>query len=62
MEGAVTFGVTNFVWASSHVLSAPLGGALIDPWDDAIFHSSLTVVCLMMMLLFLRRVACRASD
>ena len=56
MEGAVTFGVTNFVWASSYVLSIPLGGALIDPRDDAVFHSSLTVVCLIMLLL-LRRVA-----
>jgi hypothetical protein len=60
MEGAVTFGVTNFVWASSYVLSIPLGGALIDPRDDAIFPS-LTMVCLMMLLL-LRRAACRASD
>jgi hypothetical protein len=53
---AQTFGVSNFVWASSYVLSIPLGGALIDPRDDATFHPSLTVVCLMMLLL-VRRVA-----
>jgi hypothetical protein len=60
MEGTVTFGVTNFAWVPSYVFSVPLGGALVDPRDDAIFLS-LTVVCLMMLLL-LRRVACRASD
>jgi hypothetical protein len=56
MEGAVTFGVTNFAWASSYVLSVPLGGALVDSRDDGIFHPFLTVVCLIMLLL-LRRVA-----
>ena len=61
MEGAVTFGVTNFAWASSYVLSVPLGGALIDPRCGAIFHPFLTVVCFI-MLLMLRRVACWASD
>jgi hypothetical protein len=30
-QGAQTFGVTNFAWASRYVLSIPLGGALIDP-------------------------------
>ena len=45
MEGAVTFGVTNFAWASSYVLSVPLGRALIDPRCGAIFHPFLTVVC-----------------
>jgi hypothetical protein len=52
----VAFGVTNFAWASSYVLGVPLGGELVDPWDDATFHPSLTVVCLMMLLL-VRRVA-----
>jgi hypothetical protein len=28
-----------------YVLSVPLGGALIDPWDGALFPS-LTMVCL----------------
>jgi hypothetical protein len=56
MEGAATFGVTNFAWVSSYVLNVPLGGALIDPRDDATFHPSLTVVCLIILLL-LRRVA-----
>ena len=55
-QGAQTFGVSSFVWASSYVLSIPLGGAQIDPRDDATFHPSLTVVCFMMLLL-VRRVA-----
>ena len=54
MEGAVTFGVTNFAWASSYVLSVPLGGALVDSRDDGIFHPFLTVVCLMILLLVWR--------
>jgi hypothetical protein len=53
-QGAATFGVTNFVWASNYVLSIPLRGALIDPRDDATFHPSLTVVCLRMLLLVRR--------
>jgi predicted Co/Zn/Cd cation transporter (cation efflux family) len=61
MEGTVTFSVTYFAWASSYVLSVPLGGALIDPRCGAIFHPFLTVVCFI-MLLMLRRVACWASD
>jgi hypothetical protein len=56
MEGAATFGVTNFAWVSSYVLSVPLGGALIAPQGDALSHPFLTVVCLMTLLL-LRRVA-----
>ena len=51
MEGAVTFGVTNFAWASSYVLSVALGVALVDPRDVAILHPFLTVVCLIMLLL-----------
>jgi hypothetical protein len=39
-QGAQTFGVSNFAWASSYVLSIPLGGALIAPRDDATFHPS----------------------
>jgi hypothetical protein len=54
MEGTVTFGVTNFAWASSYVLSVPLGGALVDPRDVAIFHPFPTVVCFIMLLLLLR--------
>ena len=61
MEGAVTFSVTNFAWASSYVLSVTLGGALIAPRCGAIFHPFLTVVCFI-MLLMLRRVNCWASD
>ncbi len=38
IEGAVTFGVTNFAWVSSYVVSVPLGGALVDSRDDGIFH------------------------
>ena len=56
MEGAATFVVTNFVWASSYVLGALLGEALVDPRDNCIVHPSLTVVCLIMLLLP-RRVA-----
>ena len=39
-QGAQTFGVSTFAWASSYVLSIPLSGALIDPRDDATFHPS----------------------
>jgi hypothetical protein len=39
-QGAQTFGVSNFAWASSYVLIIPLDGALIDPRDDATFHPS----------------------
>ena len=31
MEGAVTFAVTDFTWASSYVRGVLLGGALVDP-------------------------------
>jgi hypothetical protein len=55
MEGAATFGVTNFAWVSSYVLSVPLGGALIAP-KATLSHPFLTVVCLIILLL-LRRVA-----
>ena len=61
MEGAVTFSVTNLAWASSFVLSVPLGGQLIAPRCGAIFRPFLTVFCFI-MLLMLRRVACRPSD
>jgi hypothetical protein len=52
----VTLSVTNFAWSSSYVLSVPLGGAPVDPREDAIFHPFPTVVCFMMLPL-LRRVA-----
>jgi hypothetical protein len=55
MEGAATFGVTNFPWVSSYVLSVALGGALIAP-KATLSHPFLTVVCLIILLL-LRRVA-----
>ena len=61
MEGAAPFGVTNFAWASSYVLSVPLGGALVDPPGQRYLPPSLTVVCIKMLLL-LRRVGSEASD
>jgi predicted MFS family arabinose efflux permease len=52
----VAFGVTNFAWASSYVLGVPLGGTLADVRGDALSYLSLTVVCLL-TLLVLRKTA-----
>jgi MFS family permease len=55
MEGAVAFGVINFVWASGYAVGAPVGGALADFRSDALAYLFLTVVCLL-TLLMVRRV------
>jgi len=56
MEGALAFGVTNFAWAAGYAVGAPLGGALADLGGDALSYLSLTVVCLLTLLL-LRKAA-----
>jgi MFS family permease len=50
MEGAVAFGVTNFVWASGYAVGAPLGGALADLRGDALSYFALAVICLLTLL------------
>ena len=51
MEGALAFGVTNFAWAAGYAVGAPLGGALADLGGDALSYLSLTIVCLLTLLL-----------
>lgn len=50
MEGAVAFGVINFVWASGYAVGAPAGGALADLRGDALSYLALAVVCLLTLL------------
>ena len=54
MEGAVAFAITNFAWASGYAVGAPLGGFLADLRGDAFSYLSLTVVCLLTILLLRR--------
>jgi MFS family permease len=56
MDQAVAFGVTNFAWAAGYAVGAPLGGTLADLRGDALSYLSLTVVCLLMLLLLRRAV------
>jgi MFS family permease len=56
MDQAVAFSVTNFAWASGYAVGAPLGGTLADLRGDALSYLSLTVVCLLMLLLLRRAV------
>ena len=56
MDQAVAFAVTNFAWASGYAIGAPLGGTLADLRGDALSYLSLTVVCLLMLLLLRRAV------
>jgi MFS family permease len=54
MAGAVAFAITNFAWASGYAVGAPLGGFLADFQGDALSYLSLTVVCLLTILLLRR--------
>ena len=56
LERALTFGATNFAWASGYAAGAFLGGMLADLGGDALSYLSLAAVCLL-ALLVLRRVA-----
>ena len=51
MDQALAFGVTNFAWASGYAVGAPLGGTLADLGGDALTYLSLTVVCLLTLVL-----------
>ena len=50
-DQALAFGVTNFAWASGYAVGAPLGGTLADLGGDALSYLSLTVVCLLTLVL-----------
>ena len=50
-DQALAFGVTNFAWASGYAVGAPLGGTLADLGGDALSYLSLTIVCLMTLVL-----------
>ena len=56
MEGAVAFAVVNFAWASGYAVGGPVGGFLADLRGDALSYLSLTVVCLLTIVV-LRRTA-----
>jgi MFS family permease len=51
MERAVAFAITNFAWASGYAIGAPVGGFLADLRGDALSYLSLTVVCLLTIVL-----------
>ena len=55
-DQAIAFGVTNFAWASGYAVGAPLGGTLADLGGDAISYLSLTVVCLLTLVLLRKTV------
>ena len=50
MNGAVTFAITNFAWASGYAVGAPVGGFLADLRGDALSYLSLSVVCLLTII------------
>ena len=51
MDQALAFGLTNFAWASGYAVGAPVGGALADLRGDALSYLSLTIVCLLTLVL-----------
>ena len=55
-DQALAFGVTNFAWASGYAVGAPLGGTLADLGGDALSYLSLTIVCLMTLVLLRKTV------
>ena len=55
-DQALAFGVTNFAWASGYAVGAPLGGTLADLGGDALSYLSLTVVCLLTLVLLRKTV------
>jgi MFS family permease len=56
MDQALAFGVTNFAWASGYAVGAPLGGTLADLGGDALSYLSLTVACLLTLVLLRKTV------
>ena len=52
--GAPAFGATNFAWASGYAAGSFLGGSLADLGGDILSYLSLSVVCLLAMLLLRR--------
>jgi MFS family permease len=55
-DQALAFGVTNFAWASGYAVGAPLGGTLADLGGDALSYLSLTVFCLLTLVLLRKTV------
>ena len=55
-DQALAFGVTNFAWASGYAVGAPLGGTLADLGGDRLSYLSLTVVCLLTLVLLRKTV------
>jgi MFS family permease len=54
MDRAVAFAITNFAWASGYAVGAPVGGSLADLRGDALSYLSLTVVCLLTIIVVYR--------
>jgi MFS family permease len=54
MDRAVAFAITNFAWASGYAVGAPVGGFLADLRGDALSYLSLTVVCLLTIIVVYR--------
>ena len=51
MDNAVAFAIVNFAWASGYAVGGPVGGFLADLRGDALSYLSLTVVCLLTIVL-----------
>jgi MFS family permease len=56
MDAAVAFAITNFAWASGYAVGAPVGGFLADLRGDALSYISLSVVCLLTIVVVRRTV------
>jgi len=56
MDAAVAFAITNFAWASVYAVGAPVGGFLADLRGDALSYISLSVVCLLTIVVVRRTV------
>ena len=54
MDAAVAFAITNFAWASGYAVGAPVGGFLADLRGDALSYISLSVVCLLTIVVVRR--------
>ena len=54
MDNAVAFAMVNFAWASGYAVGGPVGGFLADLRGDALSYLSLTVVCLLTIVLVRR--------
>jgi MFS family permease len=54
MDAAVAFAITNFAWASGYAVGAPVGGFLADLRGDGLSYLSLSVVCLLTIVVVRR--------